>query len=34
MPVSLVTQTEIALIWDFDRTLTKGYMQKPLFDYF
>ncbi|MCV7287489.1 haloacid dehalogenase-like hydrolase [Mycolicibacterium wolinskyi] len=34
MPVSLVTQTEIALIWDFDRTLTTGYMQKPLFEHF
>lgn len=34
MPVSLVTQTEIALIWDFDKTLTTGYMQKPLFERF
>ncbi|MDX1884970.1 HAD family hydrolase, partial [Mycolicibacterium sp. 120270] len=32
MPPSLVTQTIIAFIWDFDRTLTHGYMQKPLFD--
>jgi hypothetical protein len=34
MPVSLVTQTEIALIWDFDRTLTTGYMQEPLFEHY
>lgn len=32
MPPVLVTQTIIAFIWDFDRTLTQGYMQKPLFD--
>lgn len=34
MPPSLVTQTIIAFIWDFDRTLTRGYMQKPLFDHY
>lgn len=34
MPPSLVTQTIVAFIWDFDRTLTRGYMQKPLFEYY
>lgn len=34
MPPSLVTQTIIAFIWDFDRTLTRGYMQKPLFEHY
>lgn len=34
MPPSLQTQTIIAFIWDFDKTLTRGYMQKPLFDHF
>lgn len=34
MPPSLVTQTIVAFIWDFDRTLTTGYMQKPLFDHY
>jgi len=27
-------QTVIAVIWDFDQTLTPEYMQKPLFDHF
>ncbi len=31
MPPSLYTQSNIALIWDFDKTLTHGYMQDPLF---
>jgi hypothetical protein len=34
MPPPLQTQTIIAFIWDFDKTLTRGYMQKPLFDYY
>jgi hypothetical protein len=34
MPPSLVTQTIIAFIWDFDRTLTTGYMQGPLFNHY
>lgn len=32
MPPSLNTQTIIAFIWDFDLTLTPGYMQGPLFE--
>ncbi len=31
MPPPLYTQSIIALIWDFDKTLTHGYMQDPLF---
>ena len=34
MPPPLYTQSIIALIWDFDKTLTHGYMQNPLFDEF
>lgn len=32
MPPSLNTQTIVAFIWDFDKTLTPGYMQDPLFE--
>lgn len=32
MALPLYTQTVIAFIWDFDRTLIPGYMQSPLFD--
>ncbi|MGB8652870.1 MAG: HAD family hydrolase [Mycobacteriales bacterium] len=32
MPPPLYTQTVIAFIWDFDKTLTWDYMQQPLFD--
>ncbi len=28
----LFTQTIIAVVWDFDKTLISGYMQRPLFD--
>lgn len=34
MPPAIYTQNVIALIWDFDKTLTHGYMQEPLFDAF
>ncbi len=34
MPPPLYTQSIIALIWDFDKTLTHDYMQDPLFDEF
>jgi len=32
MEASLYTQNVVACIWDFDRTLIKGYMQTPLFE--
>ena len=32
MPVPLHTQTVIAFIWDFDRTLIPDNMQNPIFD--
>lgn len=32
MPPAIYTQSIIALIWDFDKTLTHGYMQDPLFN--
>jgi hypothetical protein len=32
MPIALHTQTVIACIWDFDRTLIPGYSQEVLFE--
>lgn len=34
MPVPLYTQTVVAFLWDFDRTLTPGNQQEPLFDHY
>ena len=31
---NLYTQTIIAVVWDFDKTLIPGYMQRPLFEFF
>ncbi len=34
MPPPLNTQTVVAFVWDFDKTLAPGYMQAPLFAHF
>ena len=34
MPVPLYTQTVVAFLWDFDRTLTPGNQQAPLFAHY
>ena len=32
VPVPLYTQTVVAFLWDFDRTLIPGNQQDPLFE--
>jgi len=34
MSQPVFTQTTIAMVWDFDKTLIPGYMQRPLFEQF
>lgn len=34
MVSEIFTQTKIAVIWDFDKTLIPGYMQEPLFKHY
>lgn len=34
MALPIYTQTVIAMVWDFDKTLIKGYSQDPIFDRF
>ncbi len=34
MAQQLFSQTTIAVVWDFDKTLIPGYMQAPLFEHF
>ena len=34
MSNQLFTQTDIAVVWDFDKTLIPGYMQEPIFKHF
>ncbi len=34
MVSNIFTQTNIAVIWDFDKTLIPGYMQDPLFSHY